>query len=90
MAVIVQEAGSSNVVGGGVGLRKLDGVAGGASCDVGGGAGVGGAGLCEISWGHDDALVRSLVQKKNRRQQSRKNFANNLLNHRFLIYFSSF
>ena len=76
MAVIVQEAGSSNVVGGGVGLRKLDGVAG----DVGGEAGAGGAGLCEISWGHDDALVRSLVQKKNR-HQCRKKFANNLLKH---------
>ena len=81
MAVIVQEAGSSNVVGGGVGLRKLDGVAG----DVGGEAGAGGgAGLCEISWGHDDyALVRSLVQKKNRRNQQcrarKKNFANNCL-----------
>ena len=40
-----------------------------------------GAGLCEILWGHDDhALVRSLVQKKNR-HQCRKKFANNLLKH---------
>ena len=54
--------------------------------DVGSGGGLHkpGVGLCEISWGHDDyALVRSLVQKKNRRNQQcrarKKNFANNCL-----------